>query len=69
MGLVDHGAGARNGKKAKVFARKASTTLKKAVLLTATATAKGKLAVRCGDVLGGVLQEAQRRAEQLAASL
>src|SRR3989441_110338 len=38
--LVDHGAGATKRKKASTFARKASKTLKKAVRLAVTATAK-----------------------------
>ena len=67
--LADHGAGASNGKKARTFARKASKTLHKAVTLAATATAKGQLSMLCGGALGGVLQEAEHRAEQLAASL
>ena len=66
--LVDHGAGAIKRKKASTFARKASKTLKKAVRLAVTATAKGQLSVLCGDALSGVLQEAERRAEQLAPS-
>ena len=67
--LADHGAGASNGKKARTFARKASKTLHKAVTLAAAATAKGQLSMLCGGALGGVLQEAEHRAEQLAASL
>ncbi|TMA94304.1 MAG: hypothetical protein E6J70_17450, partial [Deltaproteobacteria bacterium] len=64
--LADHGAGASNGKKARTFARKASKTLHKAVTLAAAATAKGQLSMLCGGALGGVLQEAEHRAEQLA---
>ena len=67
--LIDHGSGASNGKKARTFARKASKILKKAVTLAAVATAKGDLSTLCGDTLGSLLQEAQHRAEQLAASL
>jgi len=68
MSLADHGAGASNGKKARTFARKASKTLQKAVTLAAAATAKAELSLLCGDALGGVLREAEHRAEQLAAS-
>ena len=67
--LIDHGAGASNGKKARTLARKASKTLKKAVSLAATATAKGELSMLCGDALSSILHEAQQRAEQLALGL
>jgi len=67
--LADHGAGASKEKKASAFARKASKTLKKALALAAAANAKGRLSTPCGNALGGVLQEAAHRAQQLAASL
>jgi len=67
--LADHGAGTSRAKKARSLARKTSKTLKKALTLAAAATAKGHLSTPCEDALGGVLQEAERRAQQLAASL
>ena len=67
--LIDRAAGTSNGKKARAFLRKASKTLKKAVALAATATGKRELSARCGDALDRALQEAERRAEQLAADL
>ena len=67
--LADHGAGASKEKKASAFARKASKTLKKALALAAAANAKGRLSTPCVNALGGVLQEAAHRAQQLAASL
>src|SRR2546426_4363964 len=67
--LIDRGAGTNNPKKARTLVRKAGKALKRAAALVTTAAAKGKLSTGCGDMLGGILREAQRRAEELAATL
>ena len=67
--LIDRGVFARSAKKSRVFARKAANTLKKAIVLTDAATVQGKLSGDCGDAMSGILSEAERRAEGLAATL
>jgi hypothetical protein len=68
MSLIDRGAAVSSPRRARAFVRKAAKTLKRAAGLAVAAAARGKLSSTCGSALSGILFEAERRAEELAAA-